>query len=62
MSVTRQAVPKMYESCKSCPNNISGYGKCNIKFENFYYRKGKDNGCPYCKDELYKIWKGNNGI
>lgn len=53
-STTRKKIPKMYEECRNCPNNISGYGKCKIKFDNFYYRKGKNNHCCHCQEEIRK--------
>lgn len=31
-STTRKPIPRKYEKCKTCPNDISSYGKCKIKF------------------------------
>ena len=45
-TTTRQASLKMFEACKTCKQNISGYGKCKVGFENFYARRSKDNHCP----------------
>lgn len=50
MGMTRQAIPKMYDICKNCENNISSYGKCKNGFDNFYYRKNKNNGCKKIKE------------
>lgn len=51
-STTRQATIRQYDACGKCTNNISGYGKCKIGYENFYYRRNKDNGCLKCKNEV----------
>lgn len=48
-SATRQPVIHQYEACRSCKDNISGYGKCNQGYDNFYYRKGKNNWCDKCR-------------
>ena len=45
-TTTRQASLKMFEACKTCKQNISGYGRCQVGFENFYARRSKDNHCP----------------
>lgn len=50
-STTRQPVRKSYLACKDCECDISGYGKCQKGYDNFYYRLGKNNGCDKCKDE-----------
>ena len=50
-STTRQPVRKSYLACKSCEYDISGYGKCQKGYDNFYYRLGKNNGCDKCRDE-----------
>lgn len=47
-STTRQPVIHQYEACRNCKDNISGYGKCDQGYDNFYYRKGKNNGCDKC--------------
>ena len=54
---TRHSIPKMYEACRTCEYNISSYGKCKKSFDNFYFRKGKDNGCERCSSET-RIRKG----
>lgn len=43
---SRQPVQHMYEQCKQCPDNISGYGVCKRGFENFYARRTKKVACP----------------
>lgn len=48
-STTRKPVIKPYNACKNCEDNIFGYGKCAKGYDNFYYRKGKDNRCDKCK-------------
>ena len=55
-STTRKAIIRMYEECKKCPRNISGYGKCKEGYDNFYYRKNKDNGCKKCKGESSDVF------
>ena len=55
----RNLAPKIYEACRGCPNNISGYGKCKMGFDNFYYRRGKDNRCFRCRGEIEK-WLFNS--
>lgn len=47
-STTRKAVRKLYPACKNCPKNLNGYGICKNGFENYFYRKSKNNGCPKC--------------
>lgn len=47
-STSRKSVIKLYSACKYCEDNIHGYGKCNQGYDNFYYRKGKNNGCDKC--------------
>lgn len=56
-STTRKAIKRMYEECKKCPNNVSEYGKCKIGFDNFYFRKGKNNRCIHCQEEV-RHYKG----
>lgn len=51
-STLRQAVIRQYDACRKCINNISGYGKCKDGYDNFYYRRSKDNGCLKCKSEV----------
>ena len=51
MGTERQPVIHLYNACRSCEYDISGYGKCKNGYDNFYYRLGKDNGCDKCKDE-----------
>lgn len=51
-STTRKPIPRKYKECLNCPNDIPGYGKCKIKFDNFYYRKGKNNHCCHCQEEI----------
>ena len=46
MGTTRMPIRKMYEACKACKENCSGYGTCKRGFENWYSRRTKDNGCP----------------
>ena len=46
MGTTRTPIRKMYEACKACKENCSGYGTCKRGFENWYSRRTKDNGCP----------------
>lgn len=54
MGATRQPVIHLYNACKSCEHDISGYGKCQKGYDNFYYRLGKDNGCDKCKGEKWE--------
>lgn len=46
MGTTRTPIRKMYEACKACKENCSGYETCKRGFENWYSRRTKDNGCP----------------
>ena len=48
MGRTRQPCIRKYEACRNCPDNTPGYGKCKKGYDNFYYRKGKDNKCEKC--------------
>ena len=48
MGRTRKAIRKSYKACIGCESNISGYGTCKAGYENFYYRRGKDNKCSKC--------------
>lgn len=43
---TRTAIKRMFEACKSCPDNIRSYGICKRGFENYYCRKSKQSHCP----------------
>lgn len=36
-------------ACRTCEDKVSSYGKCKKGYDNFYYRKSKDNGCEKCK-------------
>ena len=47
-SSKRQPHPKMYDTCRTCEYNVSSYGKCKRGFDNFYFRRGKHNGCLQC--------------
>ncbi len=38
MGTTRMPIRKMYEACKACKENCSGYGTCKRGFENWYSR------------------------
>lgn len=49
-STTRKPVRNMYDACRICADNISGYGKCKKQYDNFYYRKGKNNHCRLCQE------------
>lgn len=49
-STTRKPVRNMYDACRNCADNISGYGKCKKQYDNFYYRKGKNNHCRLCQE------------
>ena len=40
-----------YDACRSCCYNISGYGICGKGYENFYYRRNKNNGCGLCRPD-----------
>lgn len=51
MGITRQPTIHLYSACRNCEYDIFGYGKCKKGYENFYYRKGKENGCDKCKNE-----------
>lgn len=42
---------KKYDACRTCDSNISGYGVCQAGYENFYYRRNKDNGCGQCRPD-----------
>lgn len=51
MGSTRIASQKMYEACKDCVKNTSGFGVCKSGYENFYKRASKDNGCPIVQQQ-----------
>lgn len=62
-STTRKAIKYMYETCITCPKNILehgklGYGKCKKGYDNFYYRRGKNNHCAKCQEEINGFKKG----
>lgn len=50
--VKRTPIRHLFEACKACEANISGFGRCKAGYENFYYRATKNNGCPQCKIKL----------
>ena len=39
---------KYYNACKTCDQNIHGFGKCKAGFDNWYKRKTKNNKCEKC--------------
>lgn len=45
-ATTRRQVRRMYEACKTCPKNCSGFGVCSEGYENFYARVSKKPACP----------------
>ena len=54
---TRQPHIRPYRECRNCPDKISGYGQCQKGYDNFYYRKGKDNKCEKCMKTERKLWE-----
>lgn len=48
-ATTRKAIIHKYTACKDCSDNVTDYGKCNKGYDNFYYRRGKDNKCEKCR-------------
>lgn len=50
-ATTRQPIIRPYIACRTCEDKVSGYGKCKKGYDNFYYRKSKDNGCSKCREE-----------
>lgn len=55
-ATTRKATIKPYLPCRTCEFDIPVYGKCKNGYDNFYYRKSKNNGCEKCiksQNELY---------
>ena len=51
-STTRNPIKRLYDSCNKCDKNISGYGTCKSGYENWYYRKSKNNGCDKCQNRF----------
>ena len=61
MARTRKAIIHPYVPCRTCEHKISGYGVCQKGYENFYYRKGKNNNCEKClnwqkEQKLVDLW------
>lgn len=51
-ATTRQPIIRPYTSCRTCEDKVSGYGQCKKGYDNFYYRKSKNNGCNKCREEM----------
>ena len=62
IATTRQPVYKRYDACKSCCYNISGYGKCNAGYDNFYLRRNKNNGCDKCQNNFNQWLSARNRL
>ena len=52
IATTRKPSIKPYLSCRECEYKISGYGQCKKGYDNFYYRKSKNNHCDKCQSEM----------
>lgn len=51
-ATTRQPIIRQYIACRTCEDKVSGYGQCKKGYDNFYYRKSKNNGCNKCREEM----------
>lgn len=52
-STTRQPHIKKYKACSTCSSNTAGFGTCSQGYDNFYYRKSKDNHCALCQKQMH---------
>lgn len=50
-STTRRSTIKYFEKCAACEQRIEKKGKCKSGFDNWCYRKSKNNKCPKCQQE-----------
>lgn len=44
-NIVRNHNKKKYDKCKTCKNNISGFGMCHAGYINYYCKVGVKNGC-----------------
>lgn len=55
-STTRHPVPKYYTACLTCNDRIEKRGKCKAGYDNWYFRRNKNNQCPKCQEERNLAW------